>query len=153
MEGRLLLEGWWQRDYYWRSRPPASLWLANRWPLCQTWNTGQHYLHIKSLSEQESLSLQSPVSLILKGQWVNFVCKVSDVQKKTQCFPQIIIERNSPRGHCGSVVCIVTIPPVMLDITGRYRLVCFGFLWRQYTASRYLGVFFSMLYCEKVVSK
>lgn len=73
MGGRLFLEGWRQRDYCWRSRPPASSWLANRWPLCRTWTTGQHYLHIKSLSEQESLSLHSPVSLILKEQLVYFM--------------------------------------------------------------------------------
>lgn len=74
IEGRLFLVDWRQRDYCWRSRPPASLWLANRWPLCQTWTMGQHYLHIKSLSEQESLSLRSPISLILKAQLVYSAC-------------------------------------------------------------------------------
>lgn len=83
-----------RRDYCWRSRPPASLWLANRWPLCQTWTTGQQYLHklhIKSLSEQESLSVLSPVSLILEEQWVYFVCmyKVSDTVYKYSVFPNI----------------------------------------------------------------
>ena len=76
VEGGLFLEVWRQRDYCWGSRPPASPWPANRWPLCQTWTTGQHYLHIESLSEQESLSLHSPVSLVLKEQLVYFVCTV-----------------------------------------------------------------------------
>ncbi len=81
IESGLFLEGWRQRDYCWRPRPPATLWLANRWPPCQTGTTGQLYLHIKSLSEQESLSLHSPVSLTLKEQLVYFVCiyRVSDV--------------------------------------------------------------------------
>lgn len=87
MEGRLFLEGWRQRVSCWRSRPPATLWLANRWPLCQTWTMGQHYLHIKSLSEQELLSLHSPVSLILKDQLVYVFCVyVSCVRYRNMVF-------------------------------------------------------------------
>lgn len=65
MKGKLFLEHWRQRDYCWESHPPVTLWLANRWPHCQTWTIGQHCLHIKSLSEQETLSLDSEQSVSL----------------------------------------------------------------------------------------
>lgn len=100
---------------------------------------GQHYLHIKSLSEQESLSLLSPVSLILKHQLVYILCLCTECHMYRHSFPP-----NPPRRHCDSVAQLPYLP--VRRILKKSQLSVLSVCWHQFPGGHL--VLYEMFVCS-----